>query len=354
MNRSSDEDLRGLSDLLMLAMPWLVVNRDLRLFDFNESFARLTGIPEGMKGYLARDAFPNAPGFFSFLEKTMSESRDCHSRVVHFDRSGTLLHVLLDAYALPDDILPGGRMIVCRNVGNVVAMENQVSRTDKLYVVGQVATGIAHEIRNPLTSIRGFLQILHRDLNLKDMMREVRYTELMLAEVDHVNRLLEQLLLLSKPVTRKLEMIRPQDAVTRALGLLQSTGLVESVRADSQLGPTLPVWADGELLAHAVLLLMYNAVEAIENKGNITVATYQQNGDDWVHIDVTDSGPGIPPYMMDRIFDTFYTTKKGGVGLGLPICQKIIADLGGDVRVSAKGFGTTFSVILPAAGGEQR
>ena len=264
---------------------------------------------------------------------------------------GQIQHWLLDSHVFPGFLSPEGShekriVFFLKDLGE--RFENQLQRQEKLATVGKIAAGIAHEIRNPLTSIKGFLQIMRENFIRSHMDKEFQYTEVMLAEIDRVNELVGELLLLSRPRDIKLASMEVEELVTGLAPLISSETLLHDIEFHLCIKPVPKVLADPELLKQVVLNLVKNAVEAMEHGGTLTLCTDVDREENLVRIDVQDTGPGIPAYAMDRIFDAFFTTKENGTGLGLPICQRIISDLGGMIRVSSKGYGTTFSVLLPA------
>jgi two-component system, sporulation sensor kinase E len=191
------------------------------------------------------------------------------------------------------------------------------------------------------------LQIMHDDMTNAGFEKYKMYTEVMLAEIERINGLVSELLLLSKPTHIKLQSIDIIEVLNSLTPIIQSQALLYSIELNFQFSPVPKVVADSELLKQVFLNLMKNAIEAMPNGGILTVITAYDQKDRVVRVDFQDTGHGIPYYVMDRIFDAFYTTKENGTGLGLPICQKIVNDLGGTIRVSSKGFGSTFSVFLP-------
>ena len=226
-------------------------------------------------------------------------------------------------------------------------MVDDLLRNDRLTTIGKMAAGIAHEIRNPLTSIRGFLQLLMRDLEHVGWDKEKSYADLILAEIDRVNELLNRVLLLSKP----LEIVLINDdvnTVVKDLGILhESDARVRNIQIQFQLGEIPQVKLDLNMFKQVLVNLIRNAIDAMENGGTLTLSTSYDKFENVVKIDVSDTGPGIPSYLLDRIFDAFFTTKEQGTGLGLAICQRNIHEFGGNIRVNSKGYGTTFSMLLP-------
>lgn len=124
---------------------------------------------------------------------------------------------------------------------------------------------------------------------------------------------------------------------------------MHEIQLNYRLTPVPKVKMDENMFRQVLTNLIRNAMEAIEDSGEVTLSTRHEADKDMVVIDVTDTGPGIPSYLNDRIFDAFFTTKEQGTGLGLAICQRIVHEFGGHLRMTSKGYGTTFSVFLPSS-----
>ena len=285
----------------------------------------------------------------------MIGERICYrNHVFNMSRSGKPRSLLADSYLLRDtDDQLIGMVLLLKDIGNLVSLEKQVQSNEKLATVGKIAAGVAHEIRNPLTSIKGFLQMMQFELLKNGMEKEHKFTHVMLAEIERVNGLVGELLLLSKPRELKMERLDLDEVLQALSPLIASEALFHDIEFEIELNSTaqLPrVYADRELLKQVMLNLIKNAIEAmVDSDGGrrLIVRTDYLVQERQIRIDVQDSGPGIPHYMLDRIFDTFFTTKEKGTGLGLPICQRLVNDIGGQIKVTSKGYGTTFSVFLP-------
>ncbi|WP_084423152.1 two-component system sensor histidine kinase NtrB [Cohnella thermotolerans] len=249
-----------------------------------------------------------------------------------------------------------GAYVLFRDVTQLMALEEQVRRSDRLKMIGEVAAGTAHEIRNPLTAIRGFIQLLHRSLAERQMNRELDYVDIVLAELERVNALVNEFLLLSKPKKVELQPVRLGKLFDEMLPMLRNEAVMHNVTLQYIPRNELPsIFADKELLKQVFLNLGKNAIEAMTEGGMLIIRERPcPPGAAEVTVDVCDNGPGIPEEMIDRVFDPFFTTKEQGTGLGLSICQRIVHELGGRIEVSSGTGGTVFSVTIPAIGASQR
>ena len=174
---------------------------------------------------------------------------------------------------------------------------------------------------------------------------ELQFTEVMLREIDRVNDLVSELLLLSKPHKVSMQPCSVREVVEDIYPLIYSESLLRDVEFECNIEQDATIFADNAMMKQVLLNLTKNSLEAMDKSGHLRICV-TGNGD-MIQIQVSDTGPGIPYYQLDRIFNAFYTTKEKGTGLGLPICQRIITEHGGEIRVSSKGFGCTFSVLIP-------
>jgi len=295
--------------------------------------------------------FPAMSEELAWVGQMLKERVCLHNHVLQVSRQGKTATLLADSCYLRDI---GGELVgVClfiKDIGNLLTLEKQVQHNEKLATVGKIAAGVAHEIRNPLTSVKGFLQMMSSELEKNGMRREQSFTKVMLDEIERINGLVGELLLLSKPRELRMEHIDMGDLIAAMAPLIESETLLHDIQFRYECGPVPPVQADREGLKQVFYNLVKNAIDAMSEMGGGTLSIlmrYEEEGRR-VRVEVRDTGPGIPHYLLDRIFDAFFTTKETGTGLGLPIAQRLINDVGGKIKVTSKGFGTTVTVELPA------
>jgi signal transduction histidine kinase len=219
---------------------------------------------------------------------------------------------------------------------------------EKMASLGQVAAGIAHEIRNPLSGINVFLDGIKE--NFQDPENTAIVQELIEAAQATSNRIeavIRRVLDFSRPGELRLAPTNINLAVDNAIKLTATSLRKEDIRIDRDLATGLPlVPGDLQLLEQALVNMITNASEALRGTGapgRIQISTHKTNGG--VMIAVNDSGPGIPPEIRDKIFDPFFTTKSDGSGIGLSLCHRIITDHGGTIEVSASDLGGTEFLI---------
>lgn len=322
------------------------LDKDLQLTVYNTLAARLLDVAASVdRPVPLRQCLQENREEYHWLADMVVHCREYRNAMVTWTMGRGIRHVLIDSYRR--DGVQGftGMFILMKDLGDFSVLEQHMQRTEKLATIGKIAAGIAHEIRNPLTTVRGFLQMLNQRYERQNDAEQQAYVQVMLQEIDRVNTLVSELLLLAKP--HKTEKI-PSDVkrlVEDLMPLVASEALLRGIEVCWQLRDTPLVWADSAMMKQVVLNLVKNALEAMDDEGTLSVSLDVHGG--MVQLDVADTGPGIPYYQMDKVFDAFFTTKEKGTGLGLPICQRIVADHRGEIRVSSKGFGATFSILLP-------
>ena len=236
-------------------------------------------------------------------------------------------------------------------LGQLHHLEAQLRRRDRLHALGEVAMGLAHEIRNPLGIIKTATQLLHRRADLGD--NDKRHLEYVVSEVTRINDLITEFLDFAKPraPVRCVQPARP--LVEDILGFCKPE--LESHRVEARIDDQAPgatLYADARQLKQACLNLIINAIDAMPDGGRLTVGIAQE--DDYTVISITDTGEGIAPDMMERIFTPFVTTKASGTGLGLAKVFSIMDSHDGRIEcVSDKGAGATFNLYIPAHGGDE-
>jgi signal transduction histidine kinase len=236
----------------------------------------------------------------------------------------------------------------------------QMKERDRLAALGQMAAGLAHEIRNPLGAIKGAAQLLKSPTD-QDVDRdapdteEAEYKEIIVEEVNRLDRVVSQFLGYARPDRGERQVLNINDILHKTVQLLRSQA--DGVNMAVELAPNLPqVKADPEQLQQVFLNLGINGLQAMPDGGTLRVSTRRRRGSKrgrvirYIEISFEDTGKGISRENLSDIFIPFYTTKENGTGLGLPICQRIIENHGGTIEVhSEPEHGSTFYVLLPSA-----
>lgn len=223
----------------------------------------------------------------------------------------------------------------------------QMSRAEHLATLGELATGLAHEIRNPLAGIAGVIEIIGRDLPesspARAMVKDVRL------EINQINRILTDLLETARPHPPRMMRSNLNTTVEHAVMLARQQVLSHPIKIELDRAPNLPeVEHDSDQIHQVVLNLLLNAVQAIDGPGTVTVKIGSH--EDCATVTVTDSGRGMSEQQISQIFRPFYTTRSNGTGLGLSLVRRIVEEHLGHIEVTSKlGKGSTFEVQLPFA-----
>lgn len=249
-----------------------------------------------------------------------------------------------------------GTILLLRDLTRRREMEEDLKRSDRLAMLGTLAAGLAHEIKNPLGGIKGAAQLLRRALARDSSL--VEYAEIMIREVDRVNHLIEQLLDLSRPATLNLAALNIHELLDQVLLLERETAQEKNIEVRKRFDPSLPpVYGDRPQLVQVFLNLIKNAFQAMSDQGHLTITTrmetdfhIREEGKEpgkFIWVDIQDDGLGIREEDLPHIFSPFFTTKNNGTGLGLAICYRIIKEHGGLIRVeSRESEGSVFRVSL--------
>jgi two-component system sensor histidine kinase HydH len=311
--------------LALLAMPATAIDRlDLRtVFDFEA-----TGIA-----------------------RTIRRGVPVMNREIRYHRNGgDGLPMLLTVTPIQDEAgSPGGAVVVLRDLSEIKRLEEQVRRTEKLAAIGRLAAGVAHEIRNPLSSIRGFAYLLGRGHAEETPARE--YADVMVREIDRINHVVTDLLNFARPMALEPEPGMLADLIDHVVALVSADAKTHGVSIHVDCEPGMPqVVLDPNQITQALLNLMLNAITAMETGGTVEIRAWLVHHGQGVRIQVEDNGPGIDPEAREKIFEPFYTTRERGAGLGLAMVRKIAENHDGSVEVASpppgKTGGTRFTLYL--------
>ncbi len=326
----------------------LTVSPDGRVTSFNRAAQAITGRPPAdVLGRPVQDLFPDID-----LDRPVRGER---WEVEYTPPSGDALTLGFSVSALHDE--PGnpgeppqslGRIVLFQDLTPYKALEEEVRRADRLAAVGKLAAGMAHEIRNPLASMSGSVQLLREEL-VTASGEHRRLMDIVLRETDRLNDLITDFLLFARPGSPKRE---PVDlaAVVEETAALVGAGRDRTVQVDLRVERPLPTVGDARELRQVFWNLIVNAEQAMPRGGRIEVVGRLAAGDA-IEVTVKDGGDGIVLKDLSKIFDPFFTTKPNGTGLGLAIVHRIVQSHGGTIAVASRpGAGSTFTLRLPAAG----
>ena len=251
-----------------------------------------------------------------------------------------------------------GEIVIFRDLTNVYKMQEEILRMDRLVSLGEISSGIAHEIRNPLAGIKTTAQAMGEEMGRSDPKRE--YLNRITKEIDRLNDLLKMFFSFAKPQRPNLDYCHIKDVVNEITPLLIKDIGDRGITFSEKYDPSLPkVRVDVNQMRQVFLNLFLNAIHAMGSGGELRIEAEPVCSDhvrhttpDYVQVAVSDTGMGIPSGIISKVFDPFFTTKAKGVGLGLSISYQIIKRHGGTINVeSREGNGTTFYITLPLLNG---
>ncbi|MBK7379652.1 MAG: PAS domain S-box protein [Ignavibacteriales bacterium] len=242
---------------------------------------------------------------------------------------------------------PDNFTLVIKDLTTIRKLEEQAKRNEKLSAMGELASGVAHEIRNPINAIGMIAQRLNKEFSpVSDAAEYHKINQLLKSEVDRINKIITQFLNYARPVEIRKSKIDAKNFIGDLFSLFQNQAKVKNINFISGTTDSFIFNIDAELMKQALINILQNAFEATEQNGTVKVESYKESTN--AIITISDTGIGISEKNLKKIFDLYFTTKKDGNGLGLSITQKIISQHSGSIELSSKeNIGTTFKIILP-------
>lgn len=339
-------DIRSVNENILdsIADGVITVNTEGRITTINPAAQEMTGyLPEELIGKLYREIFCDGKRFNSMLLDTLATGAKHIALETEYPVKNASIYISISTSRLKDSngqLI--GAVVVFKDLTEKHRLEEQVRRADRLASLGEMMAGIAHEIRNPLTSIKGFVQYL-QELDSEAERRE--YMPVIVKEVDRVNRVIDELLCFARPNLSEYQTLDINELIANTLFLVKNKTTKHRVEFEVQLADQLPpVEVDAGQIRQVLLNLMINSIQAIPDKGTVAIRTWQKTPET-VAIEIQDDGPGIKEEDMAKIFDPFFTTKPAGTGLGLSIVQRIVAAHRGSIKITSEPNVCTSVVI---------
>jgi two-component system sensor histidine kinase HydH len=280
------------------------------------------------------------------LTGVLHHEREIIEKEIDCPRGEEIIPVSVSATPLRDpDGISMGAVIILRDLREIRGLQEEVRRSERLASLGRLASGVAHEIRNPLSSIKGFAQYF-RDKFEKDS-QDKSYAEIVIKEVERLDRVITQLLDFARPKELHPQSYPLSQVIEHPLKLVKADLDKKGINLKTSFLEE-RVEIDWDQMTQALLNIFLNAMESMDNTGELRVKTALKPEKKGVEISISDTGPGISRENLSRIFDPFFSTKKKGTGLGLAITAKIIEAHKGEITVeSEEGKETTFKIFLP-------
>ena len=276
--------------------------------------------------------------------------------IYHRKKSGQAVPLALSATPIRNaEGRSEGAVILLRDLTEIKQLEEKVKRSEKLAAIGELAAGVAHEIRNPLSSIRGFAQFFEH--SLKDRPKEQEYARTMVDEVDRINRVVTDLLTFARPMPAKLAPTDVTELLEHAVRLVQADAQSRRVSVQIKISDLSKLPLDESQMTQALLNLLLNALQAVSPGGHVEIGAELDASDAMLLFWVEDDGPGIAKDKLEKIFEPFFTTREKGTGLGLSIVHKIVENHNGEITVCCpppgNSRGCRFTVRIPTDAAQQ-
>lgn len=230
------------------------------------------------------------------------------------------------------------------NMNEQMEMKQELIRTEKMNVVSQLAASVAHEIRNPMTSVRGFMQLMQKENLTKE---QHLYIRISIEELDRAQEIINQYLALAKPQTDQYEIIDLTSIIQQSIDVMHSYAILNSIHITQQVESSLEIEGLKLEIQQVLINIIKNAIEAIKSEGEIWLSA-AKNSNGFVSIQIKDNGVGMTEAQLKKLGSPYYSTKEKGTGLGLTVCHQIVKQMGGQILIKSElNKGTCFTINLP-------
>ncbi len=340
----------------------ITLNNQLEITYVNPAAELISGYRnEELEGRQIGDIFPPIVSHLRLKDHHRDDGDVAHRQDgidIDFKRQdGGRLNLGFSQSSLRD---PGGNeiglVLIFQDLTEFRQLQAQIRRMDRLAVAGELAAGIAHEIKNPLASLSGSIQMLRDDLKFGPT--EQRLMDITMREAERLNALVNEFLLFSRPEKTVDQSVEVNEVISDTLEMLQnSPELSRPIQIDKDFAKNLWVYIDSQRLQQVIWNLVLNAVQEMKNSGRLSIVTAIRtergsgnSQEQMAEISISDTGPGILLENQGKVFDPFFTTKEQGTGLGLTIVHRIVENYGGKIYLESDGrSGTTFKLHFPLA-----
>ena len=345
-------DIQAFTGLVVSRLPVGIIatDRQGKVSTWNQAAANMTLIPARQAlGRMVNKYLPaELSDFFDRGIGRSSQDLDAEGREIRLtvdDKEKVLLCQLIDLRDPEEQFM--GQVLLFSDVSRIKDLESEMRENERLAAVGRMAAGVAHEVRNPLSAIKGLALLLKNKFSRQS--KDYETTGLLIQEVERMNRTISELLSFARPAALELQQVDINALLSETLQLVSADMASEHITTRLDCTPDLQlVAADRDRLSQVFINILLNAVQAMEQGGSLQITARNTTEGGKIELQFKDSGKGINPEHLPQIFFPYFTTKSGGTGIGLAISQKIIAEHGGTIRVESEtGRGTTVFVELP-------
>ena len=353
ITRRSLQDTSAFADEVVSNLPvgLIATDRQGRIAVFNSAAGKISGL-DPLEA-LGQDPDRLLPSQLCGLKTSLDQGTIIREREMACTFNGQTVPVSVSATRIVNENNETvGHILILRDLAEVHRLQAEIRRQEKLAALGGLAAGVAHEIRNPLSSIKGLATYFGEKFEPQSEDRDL--AQVMIQEVDRLNRVISELLEFARPAEIKRRPYDLNDLLRHCLQLVQQDASAKQIDIQGNFADELcQVAVDPDRMSQCILNLYLNAIEAMATRGRLTV-TSEQTVHQEVRIQITDTGDGIAAVDLEQIFNPYFTTKSKGTGLGLAIVHKIVEAHDGHIQVeSVPGEGTRFTLTLPCRPQEQ-
>ncbi len=345
VREKAEEQLRVISSAVEQSPVMVVIaGTDGKIQYVNNSFTRVTGYsPEDVEGKGIAEISGDRNGDLEELAMIIKNGGKWHGEITGLKKDGEYYYENASFSFMRDS---EGRIThilkIAEDITEKKQMETEMAKLDRLNLVGEMAAGIGHEIRNPMTTVRGFLQLLS---GKEDSRKYNEYYNLMIQELDRANSIITEFLSMARDRPVNYKMLNLTKIVNTMAPLINADAISSDklIKLDLQEVPDLLL--DEKEIRQLLLNLARNGLDAMESKGSLTIRTFM-NSDAEVVLSIEDQGCGIALEVLDKIGTPFFTTKEEGTGLGLAVCFSVAERHNATIKINTGSEGTTFFVVF--------
>lgn len=343
--------LKAYTDHVLASMTngLMTIDLEKKIVAVNEMAERIIGRGrEGIAGFPIEQVLGEQHPLCKILMETLIQGKGISHIEVELKTDGESLWLIAGTSLLiGGDGKAAGALAIFQDITEIKALEEKLRQADRLAALGTLSAGLAHEIKNPLSAIKTFVQLLPQKIGNPSFMEKFNIT--VPREIDRINLLVEDLLELTRKRVRPMVDLKVDSLIVQVIDLHGEELKRRQITFQDHLNKTtLPVHGDVEILYRAFSNLIINAIQAMPNGGTLSISSKLDSSSSSLEITIRDTGIGMDETTAKNIFNPFFTTKDKGVGLGLALTRKIIEDHRGTIEVvSEKGMGTTFTIHLP-------
>ncbi|WP_462413017.1 ATP-binding protein [Neobacillus sp. Marseille-QA0830] len=324
------------------ADPFFIVNMSGQLAYMNDCCKTLLGVNEvellelTLCSLFGEEILNDDQSFFRRKSRAKLANFDSKTRI----KSGKMMDVNVTAFPILFDREVVGNYVIIDDI-TLIKRERELL-AEKQALAGQLAAGIAHEIRNPITAIKGFLQLI-----MSEHKGETMYFKVAESEINRIEVILKELMVLAKPTKKNYGKLNIRLLLEQVLAIMESQALLNNIQVEKQYSFSEEIIiGDENQLKQVFINYTKNAIESMPNGGVLRIeGSCQDEG--WVRVRIMDQGCGIPGDIIHQISEPFFTTKEHGTGLGMPVSYQIIEEHNGNIHIESNGEGTRIEVKLP-------